>query len=510
MTSLEKLIDQFLFGVNFILYLLCLFLWLVLPSYIALNISVCIFTLCLTTILIFKKRQGVERYLKSTHYQHLMRYSVQAFLLFCIFGLINYLVYKNPFQWDLTSNKINSLHKQTIQILKKIEHPISFKVYAKRKNATAILALLELYRLENSLLKVELIDPEINPLKVKRDQIKKYGQIKVDFKDRSVKFLDYSERGITNSLLKVLRNRESVISFIQGHRSASINAEKPDGLSKLKNYLESEGHKVDEISFDELGKISLESSVAVLWGPKDGLTEKELNSLQKFLQKKGNLMMALDPQIHFDPFTKLRNLMAKERSITIANDLVVDSLSSVPDSGGSIPVIKAFDLQHPVTAGMEGEVFFPLVSSIQFLKDSKTDIFRLAQTSRFPKSWAERNFDEVKKKKVSFNGQSDLMGPVTVMGASQSEKGRVLLIGNSSFVYNRYFDFQNNFLLFSNAVSWLLEQNDLISFSRPKSSHEKPIFSAPAMNVLFYFSVIFMPLIFLTMAVFCYRRKMKL
>lgn len=505
-----KLLEQFLYGINFVLYLLCLFLWLVLPGQITLNISVCIFTLCLTVVLILKNKEDVEGYLKSTQLKNMVQHSIHVFLIFCILGLINYLSYKNPSQWDLTTNQINTLNQQTIKLIKRINQRLFFKVYSNRENARSILPLLELYRLENSYVTIELIDPEVNPLRVQKDRITKYGQVKVEFNNRTAKFSDYSERAITNALLRVLRDHKTTVYFASGHRVSSVQDEGPQGLSQLKTYLESEGHSVREISLSALKEMPSRHTVLVLWGPQDGLLKQEMESLKHFLQRKGSLFMALGPQMNFDPFGPLRNLIADERSITIANDFVVDSLSAVKDSGGSVPVIEKFDFQHPITLEMTGQVFFPLVSSIQFMEQPQVKLSRLAQTSGFPGSWAERNFDEVKKQKVSFSQGQDLMGPITVIGASELDGVKTLMVGNASFVHNQYFNFQNNFLLFSNAINWLIGQDDFISFSRPKEKAEKLILSAPAMNVIFYFSVISAPLILFMLAFIFYRRRIRL
>ena len=507
---MSKVFYQFLCGINFILYLLGLFLWMVLPSYTTLNVSVCLFNLSLTVVLILKNKEKVESYWKSTQFKNLMNHSIQLFLILCLLGLINYLAYKNPSQWDLTTDKINTLSRQTVQLIKKVDRPLLFKVYANQKKARSILPLLELYRLENSYLSVKLIDPEVNPLQVKKDKITKYGQVKVEYSNRVTSFTDYSEKAITNALLKVLRYHKTTLYFIRGHRAASIQDDGPQGLSHLKTYLEQEGHSVQEVSLSALQEIPPHDSALVLWGPQDGLLREELKGLKDFLQRKGSLMLGVGPQFNFDPFGPLRNLIADERWITIANDFVVDSLLAVKDSGGLVPVIETFDSRHPITLEMKGQVFFPLASSIQFMKNPKGKLSRLAQTSAFPGSWGERNLDEVKKKKVSFTKGKDLMGPVTVMGASELDGQKTLLIGNSSFVHNQYFDFQNNFLLFSNAINWLVGQDDFISFSRPKKQAEKLVLSALAMNVIFYFSVILTPFILLTLAFFFYRRRIQL
>ena len=493
--------------------MLAIFTWLALSDYLTLSIAISICSLTFTGILMIKKKEQVGVYLKSTQFRNLFHHCIQFFLIFCILGLINYLFYKNPFQWDLTAAQKNRLNQQSIELIKKVHLPVLFKVYMRKEDARRLLPLLELYRLENSFISFEVIDPEVNPIKVKEDKITKYGEVKIEFNGKSIRFFDYSEKTITNSLLKIMRENKNTIYFVKGHREPSIKDDQSHGISKLGEYLRSEGHQIAEIDLFAISHLEMDESILVIWGPKDGLLKEELAILKRFLKRKGSLFLALDPQINNgkdDPLASIRDLVAEERYITIANDLVVDNHSSIQGSRGIVPVIEIFDPDHILTKSMSGKVFFPMVSSIQFREagDDKIIFSRLAATSKFPSSWAERDFDEVRNQKVAFTQGSDLIGPIVVMGASEMDGAKVLLVGNSSFVHNRYSDFLNSFILFSNGVNWLTDQGDLISFDRPSQQGSKLLLSAPAINVLFYFSVIFSPLILLTLAFVFYRYRL--
>ena len=481
---MNKVFHQFLVGFNLILYLVSLFMWVALFEYFTINICISLFSLSLSGFLVFHRKQELNYYISSSHFKNFSQNTIQVFLILCILALVNYLVFQNPKQWDFTARKINRLSGQSIELVEKIDSTLKFKVYANREQARRILPLLELYRLENSLVEILLIDPEVSPLKVKADSISQYGQVKLEYLDRSAKFLEYSERAITNAIAKVFRNQKVTLYFATGHREPALDDTEGQGLSKLKGYLEALGYVVKKINFANLEQIEKINHVLILLGPKDGLLKKELSELKKFLQQKKPLLAALDPPLAsggyrtgFDPHASLRNLLAKSRGITIAGDFVVDTKLAVKDSGGAIPVIEQFDSLHPITSGMTGQVFFPLVSSIQFARDIddfSRALTKLAQTSAFPASWAERDLSEVASEKVTFHQGKDLVGPIAVAGASErAGEERTFLVGNSSFLHNQYFDFQNNLTFFSNALDWLSGQADMISFERPRKEAEK-------------------------------------
>ena len=512
--EVKKLLDQCLWAINFLLYLLWLFMWVVLPGYFTLNIALGIFTLGLSGILLVKNYRAVKNYAASMQFKNISQHTIHCFLVFCILGLVNYLSYKNPAQWDLTTGQGNRLNQQSLEVIKKVTHPLAFKVYSSRQKARTLLPLLELYRLENSRFNVTLIDPATNPLQAKRDGISRYGQVRVEFQGRMATFFEHSEQAITHALLRVLRSKPATLYFARGHRAAALGDEGAQGLSKLKGYLESEGHRVQEIALDKLATIPPRSGALVLWGLKDGPLKVQLAAVREFLHGQGSLLVALDPQVNvrakLDPLAELRQLIAKERSLFPANDFVVDTRLAVKDSGGSVPVIEKFNSRHPVTEGMVGQVFFPLVASVELAPAAPAaKLSRLAETSAFPASWAEQDFSEVRREKVTFTRGRDLMGPITVMAASESSRGKAVAFGNSTFVHNRYFSFQNNFLLFANAINWLVDQGEFISFDRVQGPAKKLILSAVAMGVVFYFAVVLGPLLLLTLAFLLYRRRVR-
>ena len=53
-------------------------------------------------------------------------------------------------------------------------------------------------------------------------------------------------------------------------------------------------------------------------------------------------------------------------------------------------------------------------------------------------------------------------------------KARMVVVGNSDFAANPYFDTQGNGNLFMNMVSWLAQEEDLISI-RPKAPEDRKV-----------------------------------
>ena len=69
-----------------------------------------------------------------------------------------------------------------------------------------------------------------------------------------------------------------------------------------------------------------------------------------------------------------------------------------------------------------------------------------------------------------------------------------MVFGDSDFASNRFFNFQANGDLFMNAVSWLAEEEDLVSI-RPRSPEDRRLFlSETQSKIILIFAVILLPL----------------
>ena len=110
-------------------------------------------------------------------------------------------------------------------------------------------------------------------------------------------------------------------------------------------------------------------------------------------------------------------------------------------------------------------------------------------------SWAET---EITAGQVAFDEGKDKKGPITLgVAATRSEgeaEARLVVIGDSDFAANQYFDVQRNGDLFMNSINWLAKDEDLISI-RPKNVADRRVTMTEAdQNQLFWIALVLMPL----------------
>jgi len=98
---------------------------------------------------------------------------------------------------------------------------------------------------------------------------------------------------------------------------------------------------------------------------------------------------------------------------------------------------------------------------------------------------------------------------VTKRSQEERPEGRLVVLGDSDFSNNTYFHYSGNGDLFLNIVSWLVEQEDLISI-RPKERSFTPIqMTSDQASKIFWGGIVSLPSFcaFLGLVVWWIRRR---
>ncbi len=150
-------------------------------------------------------------------------------------------------------------------------------------------------------------------------------------------------------------------------------------------------------------------------------------------------------------------------------------------AGPTIPLVLRYET-HKITERLTGMTFFPLVRSVEPSKESVSGVTVETLFKSNANSWGET---DLKNPDATFDEKADLKGPLSLAVAVTKEvkpasdkgpavKARMVVVGNSNFAINAYFSAQRNGDLFLNMVSWLAQEEDLISI-RPKSPQDRRI-----------------------------------
>ena len=127
---------------------------------------------------------------------------------------------------------------------------------------------------------------------------------------------------------------------------------------------------------------------------------------------------------------------------------------------------------------------------------------------------AEKKAEEEKIKEKETKAEDEKERKEKEAKAKEEEKvkqeGRLAVFGDSDFATNRYFNFSGNGNFFLNVVNWLTEEEDLISI-QPKTSSPRTIhLTATQGRILFFVSLIILPLVVLVTGISVWVRRRSL
>jgi hypothetical protein len=433
--------------------------------------------------------------------------------------LANYLFFKHPWQKDFSRNSINTLSQQSKAILRGIKPMAVMTIYGRSNDLVVIKALLDLYQLEKNDLVIKKVDVELRPDIYTQNEIRQSPTVLLELNHKKEQITDFSELSITNAFLKLSRESNPQVYYSIGHQELDLNNVNEDGVSFFKSFLDKYYYDTKEINLSKITSIEDTVKLLMIWGPKAAFLDQEIKVISEYLIRGGKLCIALDPAINLDIFKNLR-LMLKKFELNFDPRIVIDKGSFIEGSNGTVPQINNFHEKHVVTKSFKGQIFLPFTSAIfhEEVENERGLYTVLAMSSSDEKSWLESTPKEMAEGGAKFDSKVDTSGPLPVMvswedvtnSSAGAKRTKILAIGNSSLILNTYKNFLPHFYLVFNGINWLTDETRLISFNTPLSQEEIVHITAPHMGVIFYFSVVFTPLILFGFAVWLYRRRLSL
>jgi ABC-type uncharacterized transport system involved in gliding motility auxiliary subunit len=403
------------------------------------------------------------------------RYGLNSILMIVlVIGLIAFVEavsYRHSGRLDLTENARHSLSPQTIQLLRNLKTDVVATAFfrADQPGKSPTEDLLKQYAgRSGGHLTWKTSDPDREPGLARRYGVETYGTVVLETKARSEKVLDATEEKLTNGLVKVTRGGRRVVYVIQGHGEPEIGNTERSGLSEAKAAMERSNYEVKGLALAREGTVPADAAVVILAGPRTDLFKPEVEALEQYVANGGKLLVMADP---FQ--TSLKTFLGKY-GLVLEDDLVIEAsgIGRLFGIGPEVPIVQQYE-PHPVTREMRGVMtLFPLTRSIKLASPAGRFIVQpLAQTS--PQSWGETNRAELGRGEARPDPQ-DLKGPLTVAAVASAGKSRIVAFGTSNLATNQFVNIQGNRDLLLNTVSWLAEEEDLISI-RPKETRQTPV-----------------------------------
>lgn len=469
-------------------------------------------------------------------------------LVLAILVLINYFFSRHHHRFDFTEAKLHSLSDQSIKVLENLKDEISTKCFFREGNISRAKMenLLKIYNYHSKKIKYEFIDPDKNPGMVKRYDVTQDGTTILESGDKESRITSSDEEDITNAIIKISREKKKVLYFLEGHGEASIEVSEEKGYTLAKEELEKLAYEVKKLTLALSDTFPQDCALLVIPGAKKDLLPNELETIRNYISEGGRIFFMVDPETA----PGLKSFL-KGYGIQLEDDLIVDTVSRLMGGDYFMPIVSEYEY-HEITSEFRYATFFPFARSVSVAEEKPEGISVdiLAKTST--NSWSERQLTD---SEVTFNKDKDKEGPISLAAvvtvepkeepkeeketeeeekgetkeakseeeaekeSEEEEKkeedkikqeGRLAVFGDSDFATNRYFNFSGNGNFFLNTVNWLTEETDLISI-QPKTSSPRTIhMTATQGRILFFVSLIILPLIVLITGISVWVRRRSL
>jgi ABC-type uncharacterized transport system involved in gliding motility auxiliary subunit len=351
-----------------------------------------------------------------------------------------------------------------------LKQPIKVTLFAKFNQKEAIRPLLENYKALNPKFEIEYVDPDREPTRAKEAGIKKFNTLNLQIGKRESKVEDPTEEKLTNALIKLLKDKTSMLCAVTGHGEKSFASNEGDGYSTIKKSLIDQAYDERDINLAQEGKIPEACDAVAIIGAAKSFFEPETKALKDYLDNGGRMIVALDLNIKGGESSPELLGVLKEWGITALPALVVDPIARAFNMDASVAIVATYSKQSPITQDFQANTLFPITRPLDAVTPAVAGLTPLWIAQSTPNSWAVMDLASLKGS-IQFNEGKDKKGPLNVAmsveGKQKDSKAprntRIVVFGSSAFANNQFSRLGGNLDLFMNSVSWTLEDESMIS-----------------------------------------------
>ena len=387
-----------------------------------------------------------------------------AALLVALALLAGYLARQYRVQWDLTLAARHTLSQATLDTLRALKGPVSVTAYATQQDPrlgdlrAMIRDFLAPYQRARADFTLRFVDPVEQPKAAQAAGVQANGEMVVEHGGKSEHLTVLSEQALTNLLLRLGREGERLVMYLEGHGERKLDGVANHDLGEFGRQLRNKGFRTSALNLAVAQEVPANASLLVVSTPRIDLLEGEVAKLLAWVERGGNLLWLVDPE----PLRGLQPL-AEKLGLTLTPGTVVDP--GAEDL--NLPLTWALGSgygSHPAVRGFTLVTVFPHARQIEVEEDHGWSVAPLVEVAN--RGWVETGPLDGKPK-PAFDKTRDTAGPVTIaaaLGRNQRDREqRVMVVGNGAFLSNAYLGNGGNLDLGVNLVNWLAGDERLIT-----------------------------------------------
>ena len=455
------------------------------------------------------------------------RYGVNTIILVSAFTgivvVVNVISFENSKRMDVTATNQFSLGNRTKDVLSNLSEDVRATAFYKDEEDTdspelairrsKVLNTLEEFDSRSSKFTYRVVDPDLNP-----EIVSKY------FGGRSTSFVTESvvvegmdsgafdilqptdptyaqlEQDLVTSTLVSTGSEKKAVYFLAGHGERDIDGIASDGYLNVRNGLEGDNYRVEELTWlstDAEVQVPLDAALVIIAGPTSSLPELHEEALDQYLEgitadgsprrEHGRLIFLAEP----DSPVSFKRFMS-DWGVGISSGYIRDISSSKTGLPQTLrlqifpEVPETVNFAHPITEiiAPKGdkltEVFMPGATSILVAQDGLRDGLPLAAST--PNSYLiddPERIDPITDAGLESDPSGQFYPAVIVHSVGQtgsevpttlpdpSKISEIVIFGDSDFLSNSSYNQGGGSDLFLNSANFLVGDFSLVSI-RPK------------------------------------------
>ncbi|HOG47748.1 MAG TPA: Gldg family protein [Anaerolineae bacterium] len=415
--------------------------------------------------------------------------------------LANFISARHSARLDVTAERQFSLSKQSLQVLAGLTEPVTITAfmtpnyYAQEQ----VRDLLKEYTLHCDKLSVEYIDPEQKLALARQYGISQDGTLIFQSGDRRQESLGYDEQAFTSALVKVTRTETKMVYFLTGHGERDPEGSDAAGYRQAAEALKHDNYDVKTLNLTASNAVPDDAATVIIAAPTAAPTAPEVTALNAYVDRGGSLLLLGDPSSD----VALGDILSRW-GLSLRQDIAVDPASSFFGDVAT-PLVSHYPY-HTITKDLTGMTsIFPLARSIAQAAEmpAGVSVSPLVRTSS--QSWGETDLEN---RQVQKDADKDTAGPLDLAVAATLElpapadggeaaNARLVVLGDSDLVSNDVLQSVQGGLgnadLFLNAVSWLAEEESLISIRAAEPTLRTVLLTPTQVRLVMYTSILFLP-----------------
>jgi hypothetical protein len=461
--------------------------------------------------------------------------------------MVNYLAFRHFDRLDWTSQGLFTVSDRTVEVLRELDRTVDVYLFMSEGEPKYqdMKELVSAYRAKSDKVRVHYVDPDrqtaqyrvlaqrfgIGTLtgadgvaasdvaavvaagernwKITRDDL-----LSFNFDEGGGSSVDVeAERALTGAILEATTGRPTQVCVTAGHGEWDLSGGGRRGLAGVRDLLDRDNVELRAIQTLGGRAVPSECDAVYVIGPDHAFAADEVASLEGYLGRGGNVMLALDPVLEGERIRPSGfESMLREHGITLDASVVLELDSQRLLSANPIEAFVVTDYgEHPTTsrlAPMAVPTVMLVARSVRPADGSNATT--LIRTS--PQGYAESDLSQLAADSELSPGPDDVRGPVSLAVATQVARaegaeagaregedepgGRLVVVGDSDWLTGEFLgqpQFANMDLL-GGFTGWLTHRRALISIAPRTSDVAAVVMTEGDLDGVFVRVILLMPL----------------